>query len=152
MGYVSLTRHLEVTPEVAFDHITRVDRLPRWLTLLTGVRAIADRLDHVGAKFDGELHVGGRELHTTWEVTRAEPPRFVHLNGTSPEVEATVYLSTAAWGGGCDVELELDYELAGGVLTHTADRLYLERAVARELEESLIALQEVLEEHRPAAT
>ena len=53
MGYVSLTRHLEVAPEVAFDYVTQVDRLPRWLTLLTDVRAIGEAVTRFTEQIQG---------------------------------------------------------------------------------------------------
>jgi uncharacterized membrane protein len=46
---------------------------------------------------------------------------------------------------GCRVEVELDYELPGGLLGALADRAYLERRNEREAEDSLHNLKDMLE-------
>ena len=143
MGYVSLTRHLDAPPEDVFRFVTDPARLLTWLTIFEGVDPRAERLDHVGAKFDADLVVGGRHLDSLWEVTKAEPPSVIHLEGWfERNGGATVWLNAGAWDGGTEFEIEVDYDLGGGVTASMADVLVIHRNVARELKRSVQRLAE----------
>lgn len=144
MGFASITGHIEALPEDVFGYVTATDRLPEWCTLITEVRGLADRLDHAGAKFDGTLHIAGRGIATTWEVTRVRAPFGVRLVGSAQDGYGTFWFSASRWDGGTEVTLEVEYELPGGIVQHAADRLFLERTVARELRHSVANLSAIL--------
>ncbi len=149
MGYVNITQHMEATPEVVFDFAADTRRLPLWLTLFTHVDVVGERLDHVGAKYDAVVKLGGQQIESTWEVTKVDPPRLLRLNGTAPDGGvATAWLTFGAWEGGCEMQFEIDYELPGGVVSGIADKLFVERSIARDLKHSLHNLQLIVEHHR----
>lgn len=148
MGYLHLTQHSEASPEALFGYAVRTDRLPTWLTLLVGLSAADDRLDTVGAAFTGDLRLGGTHLVTTWTVVEVAPPRKLRFSGSADDgSSADLWFRFARWNEGAEVRFELDYELSGGFLSTVVDRLFVERAIARDLKHSLGTFIGIVEEH-----
>lgn len=146
MGYVSVGRHVEVVAETAFDFLAGTARLPLWLALMSEVEARDDSLAHEGAAFDGVLKVGGRQLDSTWHVTKVTEPRLLRLSGEAANGgSAAVWLTVGRWDGGCEVTFEVDYDLPGGFVSSVTDRLFVERAVARDIKHSMDNLKAILE-------
>lgn len=152
MGYVNIREHLEVPPQVAFDLAADPKRVPEWQTMVVEVTNADPRLDHVGAKYDARLKIAGRQLDSTWEVTKVSPPRSLRLRGTSPDGGvATVWLTFGAWEGGCEFIFEIDYELPGGFVANIADKLFVERAIARELRHAMANFKAIVEHEAETA-
>lgn len=148
MGYLHLTKHSDAPPQELFRYATRTDRLSTWLTLLTSLSAGDETLDRVGASFAGDLRLGGHHLNTRWTVVEVEPPKRLQLTGHAADGgDATLWFRFARWNEGTEVRFELDYELPGGFLAGVVDRLFVERAIARDLKHSLGTLVGIVEEH-----
>jgi hypothetical protein len=143
MGYVHLARHIAASPAEVFDRIVDVDRLS-WLTLVEDIRAASPRLDQVGAQLCALMKLGPRHLEVDWTVTKVDPDRLLHLDGVAVEGgNAEVAISCAAWDGGTELEFDLEYELPGGFVTNLADRIWVERAIAHDLKQSLKILGQI---------
>ncbi|MDX1658806.1 MAG: SRPBCC family protein [Nitriliruptorales bacterium] len=148
MGYAHLTKHIEALPDEVFDFAAQARRLPEWLTLIIDVAQADDRLDHEGASFASTMKLGGRQLEVDWHVTRAEPGHHVHLDGTAdPDGTASAVFQFGRWEGGTEVMVEIDWQLPGGFVANLTDRLFVERAIARELKHSLANLADIVEVH-----
>lgn len=148
MGYAHLTKHIDAPPQAVFDVAARVDRLPQWLTLIVSVDPEAERLDHEGAAFASEMKIGGDRLHVRWEVTEAAEPKHVHLRGEADDDgQASAVFTFGLWETGTEVTVEIDWQLPGGFLHEVADKLFVERSIARELKHSLENLRDIIENH-----
>lgn len=149
MGYAHLTEHIDAPPRTVFDVAAATERLPQWLTLVTSVDAHAGRLDHEGAAFDADMKLGGEQLDVHWRVTEAAVPEHVHLEGAAGEDgSANAVFAFGLWEAGTEVTVEIDWQLPGGFLHEVADKLFVERSIARELKHSLDNLRDIIENAR----
>ena len=148
MGYAHLTKHIDAPPQAVFNIASQSERLPQWLTLITAVDPEADRLDHEGAAFTADMKIGGDQLHVRWEVTEAAEPNHVHLKGEAgDDGAASAVFAFGLWEAGTEVTVEIDWQLPGGFLHEVADKLFVERSIARELKHSLENLRDIVENH-----
>jgi uncharacterized membrane protein len=119
--------------QVAID----ADRLPEWQTSLVEVRDVSGSLDRVGARYTSVNRLAGRPIEGEWEVTRSEPNRLLEVRGTAPGGgHALNRVTFRPTDGGTDVAVEFEYELPGGFLGQFANRLFVERAVQRDVRHS----------------
>lgn len=138
MGYVHLSRHVRATPHEVFAHLSDPDALAGWLHLVEEVRAASPRLDEVGAQLCALMSLGPRHLEVDWTVVKVEPDRVLHLEGRSTAGgDADVRVECGLWDGETELDIDLEYELPGGFATSMADRLWIERAIARDLRHSV---------------
>ncbi len=116
---------------------TDTNRIPEWQTTAVEVRDVTGRLDQVGARYTSVSKLVGRPIQGQWEVTQAEPQRLLEVTGTAPGGGRAVVRTTfAAADGATDLTILFDYELPGGFLGDFANRLFVERAVEREIRHS----------------
>lgn len=138
MGFVHITRHVRAAPHDVFAHVVDPDRLPGWLHVVEEVRSASSRLDAVGSQLVALMALGPHHLEVDWVVTKVEPDRVLHLEGTAVEGgDADVRIECGRWDGETEFELDLEYELPGGFVTSVADRIWIERAIARDLRQSV---------------
>jgi uncharacterized membrane protein len=113
------------------------NRIPEWQTNVVEVRDVSGTLDQVGSRYTALNRLAGRPIEGEWEVTRAEPARLLELKGTAPGGGRAVNRITfTPTDGGTDLAVEFDYELPGGFLGQFANRLFVERAVQRDVRHS----------------
>ena len=146
MGHVRQTTHIDAPPEAAFDLLTDAKRIPEWNSSVVAVKDISGPLDTVGASYTAILKLGGRQLETRWEMTRADDRRIAEFVASSPaggSATTTTTLEPAA--GGADLMLEVDYELPGGFVGGMADKLFVERAIERDIRHSLENVKAICE-------
>jgi uncharacterized membrane protein len=138
MGHVQKTGHIDAPPDKAFALAIDAERIPEWNSSVVEVTDITGSLDQVGASYVSVLKLGGRPLESRWEVSRAEQPRLLELTGTAPgggKATATNRFEPA--GAGTDVTIEVDYELPGGFVGGVANKLFVERAIERDVKHSV---------------
>jgi uncharacterized membrane protein len=128
-----------------FDQLANWRELTSWSTI-TGAHTGPDRCSAVGDEFDQKIRVAGVELDSHWRVTEHEPPSVVAYEATGPGGSwMRMRQRVTPTGAGSRVELEVDYDLPGGVLGDIVDKLYVERRNEREAEHSLHNLKELVE-------
>lgn len=109
--------------------------------------ATGDRLDQVGTRYTAVNPLAGRPIEGQWEVTQAEPNRVLEMTGTAPGGGRAVSRAVFADADGAtDATIELDYELPGGFLGQFANRLYVERALQRDIRHSTENVKALCEE------
>lgn len=138
MGHILQTGHVDVPPEKAFAVAIDAARLPEWNSSVVEVKDISGLLDQVGASYVSVLKLGGRPLEGRWEVSRVESPRLLEYTGTAPgggTATATNRFETA--GLGTDLTIEIEYQLPGGFVGGMADKLFVERAIERDVKHSV---------------
>ena len=138
MGHVLQTGQIDVQPEKAFAVAIDAARIPEWNASVSEVRDITGSLDQLGSNYVSVLKLGGRLLEGRWEVSRVESPRLIEFTGTAPGGgRATATNRFEAAGSGTDVTIEIEYELPGGFLGGMADKLFVERAIERDVKHSV---------------
>lgn len=138
MGFVHITRHVRAAPHDVFARVVDPDGLTEWLHLVEEVRAASPRLDELGAQLVAVMVLGPQHLEVDWVVTKLEPDRVLHLEGTAVEGgDAEVRIECGLWDGETEFELDLEYTLPGGFVTSVADHIWIERAIARDLKHSV---------------
>jgi hypothetical protein len=107
---------------------------------------VTGKHDTVGASYIAILKLGGRQLETRWEVTSDEGQRlaeFVASSAAGGRATSTTTLEPA--GGGADLTIEVDYELPGGFVGGMADKLFVERAIERDIRHSMENVKAICE-------
>lgn len=134
MGHVVNTIHIDASPERVFEYGLNAERLPEWNATFAEVKDISGPLDRVGASYTSVLKIAGRRLESRWEVTRFEKPTYFEMAGTAPGGgRATVITRNEPADGGTKSTVELDYELPGGFLGGFVNKLFVERAIERDV-------------------
>lgn len=122
-------------------------RIPEWQTNVVEVRDVTGPLNEVGTRYTAVNRLAGRHIEGEWEVTRAEPMRELELRGTAPGGgRAVQQVRYTPRDGGTAVSVDLDYELPGGFLGQFANRLFVERALQRDIRHSLENFKALCEE------
>jgi uncharacterized membrane protein len=123
------------------------NRIPEWQTNIVTLRDVTGPIDQVGTRYTAVNRLLGREIEGQWEVTRAERGRSLEINGSAPGGGRAVQRITYSQAdGGTDVTVDFDYELPGGFLGQFANRLFVERAVQRDIRHSLENFKALCEE------
>jgi uncharacterized membrane protein len=113
------------------------NRIPEWQTNVVEISDVTGRLDQVGARYTAINKIAGRPLKGEWEVTKAEPNRLLELTGKAPGGgRAMNRIRLIPSDGATGLQVELDYELPGGFLGQFANRLFVERALQRDVQHS----------------
>jgi uncharacterized membrane protein len=137
MGHIRESIHIDAPIDQVWDLGAKSERYPEWQTGIVEVKNSTGPIDHVGAKYTAVYKSMGRTLEATFEVTRAEKPRLIEQKGTIPGGGHGTSLQTAEpAGGGTDVTFTMDYSLPGGFVGGMADKLYMERALERDIRHS----------------
>lgn len=137
MGHIRETIHVDAPIEQVWELGAKCERYPEWQTGIVEVRGCTSPMDHVGAKYTAVYKSMGRSLEVTTEVIRAEKPRLIENKLTAPGGGHGTWLQTAEPAeGGTDVTFTFDYELPGGFVGGMADKLFMERAIERDIRHS----------------
>jgi hypothetical protein len=138
MGHVRQMGHVDTSPDRAFALTIDPKRDPEWNNSVIEVKDVSGMLDKVGASYIAMLKLGGRQLETRWEVSKVEKPKLLEQTASSARGgQATSTTTFEPAGGGTDITIEVDYELPGGFVGGMADKLFVERAIERDVKHSI---------------
>lgn len=138
MGHVLQTGHIDAPPEKAFALAIDAARIPEWNSSVVEVKDISGSMDQVGSSYVSVLKLGGRPLEGRWEVSRVERPRLLEYTGTAPGGgRASANNRFEASDSGTDITIEIEYDLPGGFIGGIADKLFVERAIERDVKHSV---------------
>jgi hypothetical protein len=138
--------HIDAPLEAAHAFLTDAARIPEWNSSVVEVRDVQGPLDTVGGSYTAILKLGGRRLETRWETTRVEGKRLAEFVASSPAGGSATSTSTLEPADrGTDLILEVDYELPGGFVGGMADKLFVERAIERDIKHSLENVKAICE-------
>lgn len=137
MGHIRDSFHIDAPLDVCWDVGTDAGRQPEWSEGVLEVKDVTGRLDQVGAGYTGVFQIAGRHLEARFEVVRVEPLHFMEVAGTTPGGGTARYsVRNEAAGSGTDGTFEMDYELPGGLIGDLANKLFMERALERQMRHS----------------
>jgi uncharacterized protein YndB with AHSA1/START domain len=138
MGHVLQMGHVDAPPDRVFALAMDATRIPEWNPAVVETKEITGPLDRVGASYVATLKLGGRRLEGRWEVSTVEKPRLLVFTGSAPGGgRATATSTFEPADEGTDISIEVDYELPGGFVGGVADKLFVERAIERDVKHSV---------------
>jgi coenzyme Q-binding protein COQ10 len=150
MGHIRDTIHIDAPLDVCWDIGSDAGRQPEWSEGVLEVKDVTGRLDHVGAAYTRVFAIAGRRLEGRFEVVEVEPLHFMKVTGTTPGGGRASYtVRNEAAGTGTDGTFEMDYELPGGVFGDLANKLFMERALERQIRHSNENLKALCEAQVP---
>lgn len=146
MGHVRHSGHVDAPPDMVFAFGVDAKRAPEWNGSVVEVRDVTGPLDTVGAAYTAILKLGGRQLETRWEVRKVDKPTLLELTASSAKGgNATSTTTFEPAGKGTDVTIEVDYELPGGFVGGMADKLFVEKAIERDIKHSMENMKAICE-------
>jgi len=148
MAHIARTIEIARPPEEIFDYITDLDRLTEWATMVKETRDLGDRPIKQGTTFSQTIKAAGSvDIDCDWHVKQLQRPRHVHYEATAPDGGQMQMSQTIMPldGGRSKVEIDLDYDVPGGVLGQIADKLVFEGQNEKEADTSLENLKRILE-------
>ncbi len=150
MGHIRIVEHYDAPIEQVYELAADAMRIPEWNTTTVEVTNVSGPMDHVGASFDARMKFLGRAFRLHFEVLTVEPPRLLKSLGKSIDGDREELLARLTpVATGTDAEIELTYEFHPSILTELADRLFIERAVERELRHSVENFKALVEARVP---
>lgn len=150
MTNVRITAHFDAPVQRVFDLATDYSRYPEWNVSYEDIKQVTGPVDKVGTKIHSVMKILGRKMEGWGELVEIDRPRFIKISGTGLEGGRLTYsqrLTPAA--SGTDLEFECEYELPAGILGHIADRLFVEKAVERDLHHSMENFKALVEAKMP---
>lgn len=150
MGHIQITSHYEAPIDHVFEMGIDFKRYPEWNVNYEEVKEVVGPPDQVGTRIHSVMKLLGRQIEGWGEITQIEKPRLLKFEGKSLEggYLTSIYRLTPA-GTGTDVALEFDYELTPSLLAKVTDKLFLERAVERDLRHSIENFKAFVEAKAP---
>jgi uncharacterized protein YndB with AHSA1/START domain len=143
-----ITRSIEINrpPQEVFDALTDLRRLPSWSTIVVETRNVSKGPLQQGDTFQQTVRVAGIHLESDWRVTKLDRPHQLAYEATAVGGGRLVMTQTVtAVTEGSRLEIDVDYQLPGGILGDLLDQAYVERRNEREAEHSLHNLKDLLE-------
>jgi uncharacterized membrane protein len=135
---------VNVPVDTVFEALMRVEEAPRWMVGLEEVRNLTGR--KVGDSFDWTFKMAGK-LTFRGKTTFAaiEPNRYLREEGSGDLTNAWDWRLMPDMSG-TRIKVRVDYVVPGGaVFGAIADKLFVERQNQKDLEQSLLNLQKILE-------
>ena len=136
MGMARMHAHVEAPIETVFDYAVDFTHTAEWNVNVIEMSSRAP-LAKVGDTFSGTMKFLGRTYTGEGHVTQSERPRLMAFTSTSSEGGHQDWTSTfTPVGTGTDIDTVVDYEVPYSLLGTIADRLFIERTVQRDLDQS----------------
>jgi uncharacterized protein YndB with AHSA1/START domain len=129
-----MTTRFEAPIERVFDLGTDFARFPEW-NISYGEVKKGDRPPHeVGTKTFAVVTVLGTSIEGTGEIVETDRPHMLRMVGEGVDGGSlTSTYGLTATDFGTDLEVSFDYELPPGIIGQIADRLFVERAIERDV-------------------
>ena len=137
MNQLRFTAHFEAPVEQVFDLAIDFKRLPEWNVSYVSIDELTGPPDKIGTKIHTTMRLLGRTMDGWAEIVELERPRLIKLTGTSTQggTLTTTYRFSSS-GPGTDLEILAEYELPG-IFGQFADKLFVQRAIERDVRHSI---------------
>lgn len=145
MSHVRITEHVEAPIERVFDLFLDIKRWPEFMPGGVEIKEVTGPLDQVGTRIREASKFMGRTAESWDEIVEIERPHMVKMR-----MEGSGFKGTGTWrltptATGTDVVVESDYELPAGFLGIVADRLFIEKAMERQMRHAGENMKAILE-------
>ncbi|MBX8621134.1 SRPBCC family protein [Pseudomonas glycinae] len=133
-------------PIAVLAYAATVSRWPEWHPSSLKIDGPSGAL-HAGARFDEDIHAGGREGHLRWEVTEYLPGRRWCARAQGDQgLSLLLTYECSAHDGATRFVRTLDYQFEG-IGLRIANHLLLKRRIERESATSMLALRDMATRH-----
>jgi uncharacterized membrane protein len=145
-----MTSHFDAPIERVWELGTDFMRYPEWNVSYPEVKEVTGPVDEVGTRILSVTKVLGRRMEGWGEIVEVDKPRLLKTIGSSNEGgKLTILYRLTPAGEGTDFEVESEYDLPAGFLGHIADKLFVEKAVERDLRHSIENFKALVEAKQP---
>lgn len=130
-----------------YDFVSDIVRWPAWMTFVVCAQRTGETAGELAREQEVEICMqrGKRRWRESFDVVRCVPNAFVWLEG-SLSAARRIEFRFEQRRTGTRVHCAIGYPVYGGGLGILRDTLFERRAVAREMQQSLLALRTVLED------
>ena len=137
MPHLTMTTHFDAPIERVAELGSDFKRYPEWNVTYREIKEITPEPVRLGTRVHAVAVILGQRTEGWAEVVEFEPPRLMKMTGTSVDQGkvTTTYRSTPV-PSGTDMVIEMDYEVPG-ILRKVADKLFVEKAIERDLKHSI---------------
>jgi uncharacterized protein YndB with AHSA1/START domain len=150
MTHLRITQQYDAPIERVFDLLTDFAHYPEWNVTYIEIPKVEGPPRDVGTRIYSVIRLLGRTMDGWAEIVEIEPPRLLRTTGTSTQGGKLDYtLRLTPIGIGTQVILEVEYELPAGIFGKVADKLFIERAVERDLHHSMDNFKAFVETKQP---
>lgn len=150
MTQLRMTAHYEAPIERVFALGTDFARYPEWNVAYTEIKEVVGPPDQIGTRIHAVMRFLGRTMDGWGELVEFDPPRRFRISGTSTDGgKLDIVYRLTPLGTGTELVIEAEYELPAGVFGKIADKLFIERAVERDLRHSLENFRAFVEAKEP---
>ena len=147
MSHVRHSIHIDAPPEDVWEIGRDPDRIPEWNTTVVSVKDLQGPIDTPGARFTTVSKIAGRPLDITWHIEEVDAPRFFVATATTPlGGGARQRVDYEPEDDGTRVTIDMEYEVAPGLLGQVLSKVFAERAIERDVHHSAENLKAVVEE------
>lgn len=151
MAIARMTSHFEAPAERVFELVTDFKRYPEWGVNYSEILEVLGPTNHVGTRIHAVMRLLGRRMEGWAEIVEIDPPHLLKIRGTGNDGgSTTTTIRLTPVGMGTDAEMEVEYEVPGGLFGEIADRLFVERAAERDVRHSLENFKALVEVRQPA--
>jgi uncharacterized membrane protein len=126
--------------EMAYDF----ESVPQWMVGMEEVRNISPGERGVGSSFEWTYNMVGAKFNGSSRIVSFEPSRKVVIESTGG-IDSIWTWTYAAEGEGTRLTCDMEYTVPGAGLGKIADRLFVERTNAKNLEQSLANIKALAE-------
>lgn len=150
MTHLQIKAQYDAPIERVFGLMTDFARYPEWNVTYTEIKEVVGPPDKVGTRIHSVMRFLGRTMEGWGEIVEIDPPKLLRTTGTSTQGgKLEQFLRLTPIGTGTEVVLEVDYELPAGIFGKVADKLFVERAVERDLRHSIENFKAFIEVKEP---
>ncbi len=150
MKHVHMTAHFDAPIEHVFELADDFKRYPEWNVAYSEVKEVVGLPDTVGTRFHAVVRLLGRTMEGWSEVVEVDRPRLLRVSGTSLDGSPLTYTyHYTPVPTGTDFVLDVEYELPAGFIGQIADKLFVERAVERDLRHTIENFKALVETKVP---
>ena len=151
MTHLRMTAHYDAPVERVFALGTDFARFPEWNVTYPEIKEVIGPPDRVGTRIHATTRFLGRSMDSWGEIVGIDPPTLLKMAGTSADGGTLeVVYQFIPLGSGTELVIEADYELPAGIIGKIADKVFVERAVERDMRHSLENFKAFLEIEQPA--
>jgi len=141
MAKIELSRELKISPEQAWEHVSKLEELGDWLTMHQGWRSDLPTELVEGTTIVGVAGAKGMRNRVTWTVKQVDPPALLEITGDG--VGGTKYklaMRVSPSEQGCAFSVRIDL---GGAPLFGPVGMAAARAVKGDIERSIRKFEEL---------
>jgi hypothetical protein len=124
---------IEAPVELVFGVYTQPERIPDWQTAVH-VTPLVSRPELVGNEYLARYKVVGKLVQGRFRIVDAEAPSYLRVEAQGLGIRLWYATTFTPTGPHTRIDVDGDYDVPSNALAHLADRLFIEKAVQRDVD------------------